>query len=69
MDGPPAHGRDKSGPIGVKIRNAKMGSMDVPRAAPRAGASPAPTIDEWASCACMGGATLAVALEGGRGQF
>jgi hypothetical protein len=31
--------------------------------ASRAGASPAPTLDGWASHSCMVGATLAVALE------
>ena len=39
------------------------------RAAPRAGASPAPTIHGWAFRSCIVGATLAVALEAGRGQF
>ncbi len=46
-----------------------MGLMAVPRVAPRAGASPAPTIYGWASHSCMVGATLAVALQAGRGQF
>ncbi len=44
-----------------------MGLMAVPRVAPRAGASPAPTIYGWASHSCMVGATLAVALQAGRG--
>ncbi len=54
------------GLIGVKLRNAKLESMGSPRAAPRAGASPAPTIhDLRGPLRSIVGATLAVALEAG----
>ena len=39
-----------------------MGSMAASRAAPRAGASPAPTIYGWALRSCIVGLTLAVNL-------
>jgi hypothetical protein len=58
-------GDHKHRPIGVKLRNSKMGSMAASRAPPRAGASPAPTIHGWAFRSCIVGATLAVALEAG----
>ena len=45
-----------------------MGSMAASRAAPRAGASPAPTIHGWALRSCIVGLTLAVNLGAGRGQ-
>ncbi|TME08543.1 MAG: hypothetical protein E6I80_09760 [Chloroflexi bacterium] len=44
------------------------GAMACPRAAPRAGASPAPTIHGWALRSCIVGLTLAVNLGAGRGQ-
>ena len=43
-----------------------MGSMAASRAAPRAGASPAPTIYGWALRSCIVGLTLAVNLGAAR---
>ena len=44
-----------------------MGSMAASRAAPGAGASPAPTLHGWALRSCIVGLTLAVNLGVGRG--